>query len=602
MSVDVLVKDVGSGYGSQSTVAFLRDGQLAKRLITLRTLIAELHEHHRPDAEISGLLSAFQSLTEIQRTAPEDVERLLLYPNTGSWLTHCMVRIRSPDQADTPLWPDLGYLGWLAAAGLIAAGGAGTMSVVVRNGAVLLPRLGLARLGKADEHGHCELRWDGLGALEFTYDSATLRIPSHQCDDHPEWLPLRQLHSGHGRPKDVFLDDIDPFRDLSDPYIAQHIGSPPPRLSAAEAGQWQDNFNQAWAILNRDFAQYVPPMVIGLSQVVPLTATPLVMGASSTSFQTFGCVNMSAPVGPQQLALTLIHEFQHAKLAALNDQVQLHEPDPTRRFYAPWRDDPRPLSGLLQGIYAHVGVSDFWRIHRDRSDRDSLQAHVEFARWRTQVEQAIAEVNRSGLLTPEGVTFIDALAGTLRPWLAEPVPAAADQLARESAIAHRVVWCVRNLRPDAAGLDGLYDRWISGRSAPSQLPDSALADQERIPKDFRSRLLPSYLKLFGPQDDGRSELSEYPASDLAYADGYFSRALSLYVRELDSGPTHPQPWAGVALSLPRVYPSTDFRILLNRAEVVAQLYNTIRSADRECNIFELVSWLSGGLRGGRFDE
>ena len=28
-------------------------------------------------------------------------------------------------------------------------------------------------------------------------------------------------------------------------------------------------------------------------------------------------------------------------------------------IYLPWRDDPRPAAGLLQGAYAHVGVTEF---------------------------------------------------------------------------------------------------------------------------------------------------------------------------------------------------------------------------------------------------
>jgi hypothetical protein len=32
--------------------------------------------------------------------------------------------------------------------------------------------------------------------------------------------------------------------------------------------------------------------------------------------------------------------------------------------YAPWRSGPRPLNGLLQGAYAFLGVSGFWRQQR----------------------------------------------------------------------------------------------------------------------------------------------------------------------------------------------------------------------------------------------
>lgn len=41
--------------------------------------------------------------------------------------------------------------------------------------------------------------------------------------------------------------------------------------------------------------------------------------------------------------------------------VTLTVPDDGQRFYAPWRDDARPVSGLLQGAYAYLGLSRFWR-------------------------------------------------------------------------------------------------------------------------------------------------------------------------------------------------------------------------------------------------
>jgi hypothetical protein len=39
-------------------------------------------------------------------------------------------------------------------------------------------------------------------------------------------------------------------------------------------------------------------------------------------------------------------------------------PDDGHRYYVPWRDDPRPISGLLQGAYAYLGVTGFWRTRR----------------------------------------------------------------------------------------------------------------------------------------------------------------------------------------------------------------------------------------------
>lgn len=65
------------------------------------------------------------------------------------------------------------------------------------------------------------------------------------------------------------------------------------------------------------------------------------------------------------LALLLIQEFQHVKLGAVLDLYDLFDPADDRLLHAPWRDDPRPLEGLLQGTYAHLAVTDFWHARHE---------------------------------------------------------------------------------------------------------------------------------------------------------------------------------------------------------------------------------------------
>lgn len=53
------------------------------------------------------------------------------------------------------------------------------------------------------------------------------------------------------------------------------------------------------------------------------------------------------------------HEVQHVKLGALLDLVELIKPDDGSRCYVPWRLDPQPTDGLLQGDSAYLDVSGF---------------------------------------------------------------------------------------------------------------------------------------------------------------------------------------------------------------------------------------------------
>ena len=70
---------------------------------------------------------------------------------------------------------------------------------------------------------------------------------------------------------------------------------------------------------------------------------------------------MARPADPATLALLMMHEFQHVKLGAILDEYDLYDPDGDRLFPAPWGEGKRPIEGLLQGTYAHLAVTDYWR-------------------------------------------------------------------------------------------------------------------------------------------------------------------------------------------------------------------------------------------------
>ena len=115
------------------------------------------------------------------------------------------------------------------------------------------------------------------------------------------------------------------------------------------------------------------------------------------------------------------------------------------RYYAPWRDDPRPITGLLHGVYAHLGVSRFWRWQRHQEDgAAAIRAHAEFARWRDAATIAAEVLLASGGLTEAGTDFVSGTLSTLRTWSGEDVPAAAMHLARSESQRHLSRWQQRH--------------------------------------------------------------------------------------------------------------------------------------------------------------
>jgi HEXXH motif-containing protein len=77
-----------------------------------------------------------------------------------------------------------------------------------------------------------------------------------------------------------------------------------------------------------------------------------------------GASIVSALNDPYWMADALIHEMLHNRLFFILDRDEIldgvPEGDEVGAFYSPWRDDLRPLSGLLHAVYVYIGVCKFW--------------------------------------------------------------------------------------------------------------------------------------------------------------------------------------------------------------------------------------------------
>jgi uncharacterized protein len=105
-----------------------------------------------------------------------------------------------------------------------------------------------------------------------------------------------------------------------------------------------------------------------------------------------------------------VHEFQHSKLNALMDLCDLFDRSDDRRIAVGWRDDDRPIEGVLHGAYAHIAVAEVWRA---RAERGSDEAGAHFRRYRDWTTQAIEQLSDCGALTPAGLVVLDRMAETL---------------------------------------------------------------------------------------------------------------------------------------------------------------------------------------------
>lgn len=425
---DDILSRLASGGGGQEAARHLVAAERSKhRLLVLGvTRLAAGHPHAR------AVDHAYDVLAEIERKRPEAVRDTLGYPAVGAWAARTVQAFAQrragsfdPAQPD-PAQPDPAQLGAVAAVAAVKAEVACRVEVPATDGAITLPSLGqIVCPGGGGELVDLVVHADGQ------VEAGGVRVRA-EVGQQPGWRPLRQIGSADGT-LSVLVDDLDPFRWISQTVIDG-------RLPEDELRAWRTCLDEAWRMLRKHHWTIADETRAIVSVLTPIQGPPQGMN-SALDGDRFGTVAMSTPPDGRWLASTFAHEVQHAKLGAILDIVRLLEPDDSR-YYAPWRPDPRPLSGLIQGAYAYLGVSGFWR--RQRAFESDMRPHIEFARWRESAFAVTGILLDSGRLTATGEAVVTAMRHTLAAWLDEPVPAAALEVARREADEHRQAWLTRN--------------------------------------------------------------------------------------------------------------------------------------------------------------
>ncbi|MGW2045567.1 aKG-HExxH-type peptide beta-hydroxylase [Streptomyces sp. NPDC001858] len=260
------------------------------------------------------------------------------------------------------------------------------------------------------------------------------------------WTPAYALPGLVPEAAPMPLDDLDPYRTArGDPR--HRALSAPTTLDDPERKRWLQAWSGTAAALHTGGEHRVTEARALLRCLVPLEMPPDAEGSgacSATRRDAFGALLCSTPPSPVAFAATLVHELQHAKLAALSDMTTLHQAGPQARYFAPWRADPRPFDGLLQGAYAHLGLADFFQrraLTADPAHRES--AWAQHARYRAQVGAALPALVGAPHLTVRGRRFVDAMAAAYEGMDAHPAPRGHTARAQAYLKAARTLWTQR---------------------------------------------------------------------------------------------------------------------------------------------------------------
>jgi HEXXH motif-containing protein len=570
-------------------IEVLRAAELGKHVLLLEAIRRTLgRQLDCPDGRFAG--KATRLLDEVQARAPEVVAETLRSPHFGLWAARFLFRLRSgAGQEAVAGWQrEFGQLAVFAAVAALRIGYPFELSVPAERGRVTLPTLGTAQVGRPADSGWAQISLNRRGA-RIRSPARSVPLPADVMGTgggHPGWRPTARLEAEtDGIRIRVSLDTGDPLMRLLSPAVAAR------RTSSVTA--WQRGLQEAWQILVRQDRQAAAGLASVLTTLVPLADPGDGDVISATSGWAWGAIAMNMPGDSSLVAETLDHEFRHLVLAAVEDVVPLVDEDDRAVYYAPWRDDPRPASALLQGIYAHLGVARFWRRRRPAEPLSSwLRCEVKFIYSCRAALGAGRTLEGAGALTATGRALLSGMLGQLESWQYEPVSREATSAEAEIGLAHHLRWRLSHCRPDPATVDALTRAWLGARDSllPLHTPPSTVVPHcaslaSELPRLLNLRSL--HPLRFDRLISGDGSLWSGDAALLA---GNYEQALDDYSR-LISRPGNQGGWVGLLLARYRLSGQVD--VVAQSPETAAAVYDKVLSVTgAPPPAANLIAWLN----------
>jgi len=574
------------GDGDGSVIRQLREAQHSKHLMLLHIVAEAARDADQSSGAVAAFHAGYQLLTTLQAADPGSVVWLLSLPHIGAWGHDCLTRL------DQTLVPDFAYLAAAAASAALRAGVEFDLDLPVRDGRVMFP--GLGYFHGIDEDSPIRVTSDGKRLRIGTVTEASCAdvIPDDgSAGTVPHWrgTPLIRAVSG-GQTWEVLLETADPHLDrYTLPMAAE--------MTAGDIAVWREHIQGAWGLLVEKHGWAAEPLAEGAPVVVPTISRGHADLDSATTPVAFGAIAMSLPPDPIITAETLVHEFQHLKLGALIDLVCLTEPC-DERVYAPWRPDPRPASGLLQGVYAHLGIARFWdaQRHVETGEDNVFRAHLMYERWRPTIEASASTLLGTDCLTPEGSRFIEILRDRSRRLDSATVPEKAKEIAEEVALDHWLTWQLRHMAADAAQVAELAFAYQRGEPVGNRsLPDVWVEENVRqVESTVRSRLL--NLRYLEPRRHVELRASDLPGistADVFLLNGQTDAAVAAYRDEISvTADPVPNAWIGLALAVRRLTPIPLWAKCTARIPLIFDVHACLSARGIKTDPLDLMTWFA----------
>lgn len=392
--------------------------------------------------------AATQADAQTRALNPTSREALLTHATTCHGVARIVEAVAAAERSGTPLSAESmierEYMRLVRGAAL-----AGGMNAAWRSqGSAVLPSVGIVidvpagidvEVECTGEEYRCRvagsLRWSArrvpaVGAISIAFGAEPSVIPSFSIGG-------QRLHVDREDP--AFVDSWIPAAQFS-----SHGVTPARR---EDMGTWVHALEDAARVVEQVTPGTASMVGWIVRSFVPIVSPAEELACSMSDSARPGAI-MSTIDGPPVLAESIVHEFRHNLLHQLERAYPIFEPESPQqaRFYSPWRDDPRPLSGILHALFVFLDVC---AIHAGVLERRIGEAHdqsdssVRLAANVRRIRIALDVLRDNAGLTPFGRGFVDGIehaCSAFEPALAD-LPQHAVAQAEQDTRAHRDRWC-----------------------------------------------------------------------------------------------------------------------------------------------------------------
>lgn len=440
-----MLRDFASPTTDLTLLRQLAKAQTSKRLLMLAVIQRQLRDEMPHLADSTGFNEAYQVLRKLPS---QHLAALLAFPSFGQWCriaTRFLSRQIHINLPEGQVSSHLGLLGHFALAGALKAGMSTELELRFNDlGAMPLPTWHSAIVGPLDFAGHLvSCRTEPGGWLNINHQD----LPSQRfkVETSPQFVPastneftLISVPLLAGR---FELNDLDSLLK----YVTKHQRPEQfEKLDVVARDRWTASVRQAWDLLEAIHPSYALQIAQSITVLVPLRSPSPTTHVSGSFPDTFGMIQMSWSEQAAKVAEVLVHEFHHNKLNLLLDLDPLVEDSVgAEAFYSPWKDSPRPLSGLLHGIFAFQSVVHFFRAYLDRGVADPAKrewAEQEYGRRLLQTLAGIEALQEQAELTSAGDIIVQEIYSRLRCLPKPNLPAASLDDVESALMEHRLRW------------------------------------------------------------------------------------------------------------------------------------------------------------------